>query len=220
MHKRNLIYTIIMILFVIIIFDLKHIGMINIENLQLLVKNSGVWAPVIFILLYIILILFGFSAGVMTVTAGIIFNPYLAFALVMVASLTGATIAFLIGKHFRNKLKNLEKSNHKKIKKILKKIEDNSKNHGFMTILTLRIAFVPFIWLSYLSGAVKEMKFKPFITATLLTNIFGAFVYIFLGFSITQNLPLLIGAIIVVIIFNIIFRLHHKKLHNIKSLIY
>lgn len=214
MHKRKFFYSLLIIILAIIIYELKVIGFINLENIQIFIQNFGILAPIAYILLYIFLILIGFSSGVLTVIAGILFNPYLAFLTVMIASIIGASIAFLIGRKYSNKFHKTKFAKNKKIKEIFEKLNKNANKHGFISIMTLRIAFVPYIWLSYLSGIIKDMKFRPFILATLLTNLFGAFLYIFLGFSITQNLPIFFGAIILLIIIIIGLRIYHKKIEK------
>jgi len=188
------------------------IKIISFDELNTFMSQLGMLGPIVFIILYVILILVGFSSAILSTTAGLLFGLIKGYIIVNIAAIIGSSIAFYIGRIFHKKFDKLE--NVKKLDFIIKKIKKNAKKNGFATIFTLRLAFIPYIWLSYLGGLVKELKFKDFFWATFITNLFGSFVFIFLGFSITQSLPIFILAIILVIIFNLILRRYNKVKNN------
>lgn len=99
-------------------------------------------------------------------------------------------------KHDSNKSKPLQS--------IVNVIEKNCKDNGFTAIAILRLSFMPYIILSYAAGLVKTLRFRDFILATFLTNIFGSFVFIILGASLTQSWPLFIVAVVLVLLFTIL----------------
>ena len=206
--KKIILITLTIISISIVIYYLKITKILNIDNINNFISQFGMVGPIIFILLYIFLILIGFSSAILSTTAGLLFGLRDGYIIVNISSIIGSSIAFYIGRNFENKLKKLEKI--KKINFIIKQIRKNAKKNGFTTIFSLRLAFIPYIWLSYLGGLIKELKFKDFFLATFITNLFGSFIFIFLGFSITQSLPIFILGIILLILFNIILKKYNK----------
>lgn len=213
---RNLILFFIVVVVISAFFFLEYRNIIEIEKIREFIMSFGMMGPIIFIFIYIILILVGFSAGVLTATAGAIFGIKLGFIVVIIGATIGGNIAFLIGRYFTEKFEKLARV--KRLKTIVNKIKENAKERGFVSLLTLKFSFVPYIWLCYLSGIVKDLKYKDFLLATLITNVFGSMIYLFLGYSITQNLTYFVIAIIGFIIIMITATYLNKRVNkNIKE---
>lgn len=215
--KKALIFTLLIsILATLLILNYVH-DFINVENIKNFVNSFGPYSMTVFVLIYILITLFGFSAAIFTILAGTLFGVGWGLFLVVVAATVAAGIAFYIARYFSHKLASGTIKN-KTMQNIISKIEKNCEKNGFMAIAILRLSFMPYIPLSYGAGVVKTLKFRDFILATFLTNIFGSFVFIFLGASITQSLPLFIGAIILLILFmqtpKLIKKWEKKKLKN------
>ena len=178
-------------------------GKKDIDKVKAFVESFGILAPIAYGLFYIAITLLGISAAAFTILAGVIFGTFKGLIIVVIAATIAATIAFFISRYFKDKFfsnKN-KKTDEGFMKKMIEKIEDNCEKRGFATIAILRLSFLPYMPLSYASGLVKKLKATDFILATFLTNIFGSFVFIFLGASITESIPLFLGAIILLILF-------------------
>lgn len=192
--------------FVLILFLILYIlyqnNLLNVDSIRGLIESKGIFGPIIFILLYIVISLFGISAAAMTILAGTLFGLLQGLIIVVIAATISATIAFYFARFFSERIiKNKKKKDEGLFNKMVKKIEETAEKKGFMTIAILRLSFMPYILLSYAAGFVKTLKARDFILATFLTNIFGSFVFIFLGASIVESLPLFLLAIVLLILF-------------------
>lgn len=201
LNKKNIIIFFSLIILISIGYYLKMLMIFDKERLTEIIINLGIWGPIVYILIYITVTIVGVSAAIFTILAGTLFGVKKALFIVVIGATIAASIAFFIARYFRENIFNSNKNKKSKLDKIIKKIENNAESRGFVTIVILRLSFLPYIPLSYASGLVKKLKARDFILATFLTNIFGSFVFIFLGASITQSIPIFLGAIILVLLF-------------------
>jgi uncharacterized membrane protein YdjX (TVP38/TMEM64 family) len=203
-NKQNIIILVVVLL--IAGFVLQQSGVIDIEALGEWVQGLGWVGLLLYGILFILLGLLGVSKIAMTVLAGVLFGVYQAMVMTVIAATIAAVIAFFIARHFQNFLhrklnKDRAKAHHGKWQKLIYKIEQNAEKRGFFTIAILRLAFVPLMMTSYSAGLIKSLKFIEFFWAILLTNIYMHFVYIFVGTSWQQNLPIFLLAIVLLILF-------------------
>lgn len=187
-----------LILFSVILIN--NIDFLSLENLENFIDSLGSSAIFVFFILYVVVTLFGFSAAVFTILAGTLFGVKEGLIIVVLAATVAATIAFSISRYF-SKYLDEGKIKNKTMKNLIEKIEVQAKKNGFVAICILRLSFLPYIPLSYASGLVKNLKARDFILATFLTNIFGSFVFIFLGASLMESIPLFLLAIVLVLLF-------------------
>lgn len=200
--KKILLFSIIGIIIIGVIILQKSFNIVNVNAIEEFINSFGPLGATVFFILYIIITLFGFSAAIFTVLAGTLFGVKWGLILVVGAATLSATIAFFIARKFSKSMLDNRKINNKTVHNIVTKIEKTAQDKGFMTIAILRLSFLPYIPLSYAAGLVKNLKSRDFILATFITNIFGSFVFIFLGASIMENLPLFLGAIVLVVAFS------------------
>lgn len=198
MNKKKIILAAILLSLISVVFYLNFAGYFQLERLREFIEGFGMWGIVVYMLIYMVVILTNLPASVFTILAGLLFGVWQSLIAVVIAATISATIAFYIGRFlfsstdFRNR----------KAREIIKKIEKNAEKNGFTAIAVLRLSFLPYMPLSYAAGLVKNLKAKDFVLATALTNIFGSFVFIFLGASLEESLPLFVFAIILVILFS------------------
>lgn len=189
--NRKTIFVVSAILFfAVLIYTLNFFSLLDVNKIQSIVESSGIYAPIVFGVLYIGVTLTGVSAAFFTVLAGTLFGAVNGLIIVVLSATIAAAISFYIARFFRSKFLESKKSKKNKniLSNLIKKIEMNAKKNGFVTISILRLSFLPYIPLSYASGLVKNLKFSDFILATLITNVFGSFVFIFLGDRIKELL--------------------------------
>jgi uncharacterized membrane protein YdjX (TVP38/TMEM64 family) len=176
---------------------INSLQLLDIEKMQSVIKNFGVYGPLVFMAMYIGISLMGISAASLTILAGLLFDLPTAMITVVISATIAAYIAFVITRYFSQYI-TIKNAN---IQKFIDQIEEKSEKNGFLVISTLRLTFLPYILLSYAAGFVKKLKATDFVLATFFTNIFGSFFFIYLGFSVTQSLPFFIGAIVLLILF-------------------
>jgi uncharacterized membrane protein YdjX (TVP38/TMEM64 family) len=178
------------------------------SNLVAFVKSYGSLAPLIFIIFYIFGTVFAFPGSILTITAGLLFGPLFGTIYTNIGSTLGASLAFLLsrylGRDFINKFENLHKSS-------VGKIDEYAAEHGFKTILFLRlIPLVPFVGLNYAAG-LSKIKFRDFFFGTLLGTIPGTFAYVYLGSNLMQIFSInFIIALILVITLSVAPRIYKK----------
>ncbi len=71
-----------------------------IETLQGLIRQRGVWGPLIYVTAYAFRSLIFFPASILTITAGILFGPWLGILLTMIGENISANISFVVGRYF------------------------------------------------------------------------------------------------------------------------
>lgn len=202
-NKQNIIGLIILLLAV--GFWLQYTGLIDIEAIGKWVQDLGWLGWLLYGVLFIVLGLAGLSKIAMTVLAGVLFGPLIAMIVTVIAATIAATIAYYIAYHFQDQLhewvtrRDQRKDSMSTWHKVIYKIEQNAETRGFYTIAIVRLSFVPLMMTSYAAGLIRTMRFREFFWAIALTNIYMHFVYIFVGTSWQQNLPIFLAAMLVLI---------------------
>lgn len=139
------------------------------------VLSFGIWAPVIYIILFTLVPLTLFPDSVLAIAGGMCFGVMGGAICTMIGAIFGGTLAFFIsrtlGKGFAKKLSNNE------MQKISAKIEEK----GFLIVLFLRlIPLFPFDVISYSAG-LSRINLRDFIMATFIGTIPGILVFSNIG---------------------------------------
>ncbi len=149
------------------------------ENIEVL----GIWAPVVFILLYIPVVLLFIPAWPFSVAGGMLFGMPLAPIYVMVGAFLGGLVTFSIARYLEGGRVSvfLEKRN-KRYHKYYRLIE----KHGITFVIFLHFALViPFAGINYLLGVTK-ISFRSFFVGTFVGLIPGSIFYTYFGFAILE----------------------------------
>jgi uncharacterized membrane protein YdjX (TVP38/TMEM64 family) len=146
--------------------------MITPANLERLVSSFGLWAPLVFILVYALGICVFLPALLFTGIGAVLFGPLYGFIYNEIGALLGASAAFFIGRYLgRDFAASL-------IGDRLKKYDDKIAANGFATVLYLRLVFFPFTPLNFGMGLTR-VGFKDYFFGTLFGIIAGGFVLTF-----------------------------------------
>ncbi len=163
-------------------------------NIQSFIGQFGPWAPMVFIVAYILLTIAFFPTSVMSVLGGVLFGAIFGTIYVVIAATIAATIAFSIAHFFgRDTVEKLAKGK-------VKEIEDKIEHHGFTSIALMRLMFLPYMPLSYVAGLTK-IRWRDFTLATFLTNIPGGFVFVYLGGSLDNPKNIALAIILILLVF-------------------
>lgn len=143
------------------------------------VDRMGIWAPIIFIEVYIACTLLFIPGSLLTIGAGIVFQSvWKGFLVVSAGSTIGATGAFLWG----NTL--VRKSIEQKLEgnKIFAAIDRAIATQGWYLVFLLRLSPVlPFNLLNYGLG-LTQVGLIPYILASWIGMMPGTVVYVYLGY--------------------------------------
>ncbi|MGZ6225515.1 MAG: TVP38/TMEM64 family protein, partial [Syntrophales bacterium] len=98
-------------------------------------ETAGLWAPLIFMLIYTVGVCLFVPGTLLTVLGAAIFGPYWGFLYVWLGAMAGASVAFWIGRTLgRDFAASL-------IGESLKKFDDAIERNGFATVLYLRLVY-------------------------------------------------------------------------------
>ncbi len=162
------------------------------------ILSFGMWAPILYIVLYTVRPLIFFPASVLSITGGLAFGALMGTVYTVIGATLGAVVAFLVAKKLG---KGVIKNSAGKVDQIQQQLEKN----GFIYVLIFRLLPIfNFDLISYAAG-LSKVRLLPFFLATLIGIIPGTFAYNFLGSSIVSKDPrIIIGAIIVFLILTIV----------------
>ncbi len=147
----------------------------NINEIRDFVLGYGVYAPVIFIILFTIVPLTLFPDALLAIAGGLIFGLYEGSLYIMIGALCGATLSFFIARYYGSWLRDKLEG-----EKFLN-IDTAVKKNGFLIIFLLRlIPLVPFDIISYSAG-FSSIRYKDFFIASFVGIIPGVLVYANIG---------------------------------------
>jgi uncharacterized membrane protein YdjX (TVP38/TMEM64 family) len=142
------------------------------ENLGRLLAAAGIWAPMIFIVIYAVGVCLFLPGTLLTGLGAAIFGAYRGFVYVWIGAMFGASAAFFIGRTLgRDFAASL-------IGDRLQKYDDAIERNGFATVLYLRLIYFPFTPMNFGMGLTK-VHFKDYLFGTGLGIIVGTFIFTF-----------------------------------------
>ncbi|OIN66040.1 TVP38/TMEM64 family protein [Exiguobacterium sp. KRL4] len=202
MTRQQKIVRIILLLMIIgglIWFSRSYLN-INPSDIKEWILSFGMWAPILYILLYTIRPLIFFPASVLSITGGLAFGALMGTVYTVIGATLGAVVAFLVAKKLGTGLIK-QKDGAGKVEQIQRQLEKN----GFIYVLIFRLLPIfNFDLISYAAG-LSKVRLLPFFLATLIGIIPGTFAYNFLGSSIVSKDPrIIIGAVTVFVVLTIV----------------
>ncbi len=141
------------------------------------IKNQGVLGVIAFIALYVTTTVLFVPGSILTLGAGAIYGVLWGTIIVSIASVTGATLAFLIARHFAKDWVAKKIDKNPKFKAVDSAIAKEGRNIVFL--IRLSPAF-PFNFLNYAFGVTK-VKLQDYILASWAGMLPGTVLYVYLG---------------------------------------
>ena len=137
----------------------------------------GVAGIFIFIAAYAVATVLLAPGSILTIGAGFTFGLWKGFLAVSAGATIGAALAFLIARFIaREKVESIAQRNDK-----FRKIDDAIGKRGAKLIFLLRLSpVIPFNLSNYLYG-LTGVKFWPYVLASWIGMMPGAFLYIYIG---------------------------------------
>lgn len=142
--------------------------------------TTSAWGPLIFLLAYATRPIFLFSAGLLSVAGGFLFGPLWGIIYTVIASNISALVAYMIGRFFGGNLLDDDASAG-----VIQNYADRMRENSFMTVLTMRLAFLPYDLVNYIAAFLR-IDWKPFILATALGSLPGTIAFSLFGASLTE----------------------------------
>jgi uncharacterized membrane protein YdjX (TVP38/TMEM64 family) len=147
-------------------------GYLTREALGQVLESAGYWAPLLFILVYIVGICLFVPGTLLTTLGAAIFGAYWGFLYVWVGAMIGASAAFWIGRTLGREFA------ASLIGDRLKKYDEAIERNGFATTLYLRLIYFPFTPMNFGMGLTR-VRFRDYVFGTGLGIIVGTFIFTF-----------------------------------------
>ena len=142
------------------------------DHLGHLLDGAGLWAPLIFILVYAAGVCFFVPGTLLTALGAALFGAYWGFAYVWAGAMLGATASFWIGRTLGREFA------VSLIGDRMKKYDESIERNGFATVLYLRLIYFPFTPLNFGMGLTR-VRFVDYLLGTALGIIVGVFIFTF-----------------------------------------
>jgi uncharacterized membrane protein YdjX (TVP38/TMEM64 family) len=160
-----------------LIWALRNLSIPDCATIQTYLESWGVWAPVLFIVIYVISTVAFIPGLLVTMMAGLAFGPWWGTLVVSIGSVTGATIAFLVARYIAREAVEGFLSKQSWFNKFKDSIEEN----GFNFVIFVRLVpLFPFNGLNYACGLVP-LKLRDYVIGSALGMLPGTFAYVYLG---------------------------------------
>ena len=169
------------------------------------IQQLGPWAPLVFIVLYVVTVIFFLPASILTAGGGFIWGMAQGSLYVLIAATIAANVTFLLGRHIaRNWVAHRMESQPR-----FKALDEAVAREGWKIVALIRLAPVfPFSITSYAFGLTRIPLWEYFlanfamIPGTLMYVYFGS-----VGRDLTSSKPLwlkcTIGLLVAVVVFYI-----------------
>lgn len=172
---------------------------VDAQDIRSWILSFGLWAPIIYIVLYTVRPLIFFPASVLSIAGGLAFGAWMGTLYTIIGATLGAMLSFYVAKTLGKSLTVKEWTGN------AKKIQMQMEHNGFFYVLMFRlIPVINFDLISYLA-AIAKVRFTSFALATLIGIIPGTFAYNFLGSSFVSGNPkIIILAVTVFVVLTVV----------------
>jgi uncharacterized membrane protein YdjX (TVP38/TMEM64 family) len=147
-------------------------GFLTREALEGFLEAAGIWAPLVYMLVYAVGVCLFVPGTLLTALGAAIFGAYWGFVYVWIGAMIGAGAAFWIGRTLGREFA------ASLIGDRLKKYDDAIERNGFATTLYLRLVYFPFTPMNFGMGLTK-VRFWDYFFGTGLGIIVGTFIFTF-----------------------------------------
>lgn len=180
--KKKIIKAIIISLFVLgLIWFYQSYQQISPQQIRDWILSFGIFAPVLFMIIYTIRPLILFPASILSLGGGLAFGAFWGTVYTVIGATAGATFSFWVARKLGKNIANKTWKGKGEV------VQHQLEQRGFLYVILLRlIPVINFDLISYLAG-ISKIKFKAFFLGTLLGIIPGTFAYNFLGASIVDG---------------------------------
>ena len=141
-------------------FVVRNWELLDPKLIQKYIEDVGIFAPLIFIMIFGITAVFFIPATVMVLTGGALFGPVLGSVYNITGATLGAILAFLISRYVAQEWA------ERKAGSRLRYMLDGVRREGWKFIFLVRLAGVPYFVLNYALG-LTPVKLLPYILATI-----------------------------------------------------
>lgn len=141
------------------------------------VANLGLWGPIVFLVLYLLVCVFFVPGSVLTLGAGALFGVVKGAILVSISATLGATAAFLVGRYLARDWVARKIEKNPKFRAIDKAVAEE----GWKIVLLTRLSPIfPFNLLNYAFGLTR-IRLREYVLASWIGTMPGTILYVYIG---------------------------------------
>lgn len=174
--KSGIKFSLFVLLIIALIAAIKFFGLgeqVSVGNIKAFLDGIGIWAPIVFVLIYALMISFGIPGTIVTVVGGLVFGKWLGTLLNVIGATLGASGAFWIARLLARDMLIKKLSGKSWFEKFNKGLEEN----GVFYMLFVRLVpLFPFNGLNFGSGITK-ISYRDYLIGTGIGIIPGTFVF-------------------------------------------
>lgn len=159
--------------------------------LQRQLAGMGAWGPFFYMGVYSLRSLILFPASILTIMGGLLFGPWWGMLYTLIGENISANLSFIVARYMGSAVTQRFTGRFG----WLSSLDCAYRRNGFMSVLVMRLMFLPFDLVGYSAGACL-LRQRDFAAATFLGTLPGLAVFILVGSSFTHPLHLLLAGII------------------------
>ena len=177
MNSSVLKWLLAVLLVVAIGFAVAYRDAFDMDKLQAWIDDAGVFAPMLFMLIYAVATVLFLPGSVITLAGGVLFGPLWGTLYNLTGATLGAALAFLVARYLASGW--VAKKSGDKVKQLMQGVEQE----GWRFVAFVRLVpLFPFNLLNYALGLTR-IPFMQYLWATWLFMLPGAFAYTWLGYA-------------------------------------
>jgi uncharacterized membrane protein YdjX (TVP38/TMEM64 family) len=179
MNRRRLVYrsVLVMALTVAIIWLGLHRELLQLATIERELQRFGVWAPILFLLLYALGTVLFVPGSVLTLAGGALFGPIWGTLWNLTGATFGATLAFLIARYLASDWVAARSSD--RLGRLIRGVEEE----GWRFVAFVRLVpLFPFNLVNYAFGLTR-IRLREYVLASFVCMAPGALAYTYLGYA-------------------------------------
>jgi len=161
---------------IILVLNSDLVGM-HPGNLQKWIKGWGMWAPLVYISLWVVCSLFFLPVIPLNIIGGIVFGPVMGSVYTSLGATLGATASFLLGRYLLHSLISEWVVSNEKFRQINRGVKANGWK---MLTITRLVPVLPFHLQNYIYG-ITEIRLTTYVFVSWVCMIPANAAYCFLG---------------------------------------
>lgn len=143
------------------------------------------WGVLAYVMVYLARPIVLFPASILTIVGGILFGPVLGVLVVVIAANASAMVAYGVGRLLGRPPGEPTVSSDDVQHSLATRWSTRMREHSFETVLIMRLLFLPYDFVNYLSGILR-LRWLPFLLATALGSLPGTVSFVLLGASLDR----------------------------------
>ena len=160
-----------------VVWALLNRDLLDVARLEVELQSLGWWAPVAFVLIYIVAIVLFAPGSIFGLAGGALFGPVLGTACNIVAATIGATLAFLVARYLASDW--IARRTGGWLKRLIEGVE--AEGWRFVAFVRL-VPLFPFNLLNYALGLTK-IRISHYVLASAVCMLPGTIAYTYLGYA-------------------------------------